>query len=278
MAPLTLRDAGSCAQARTGEVALSVHSCEDLRHGSYVVGPLRALARGERSTKVRHSTLSGRNRRSLRVSGALSAVAAGDALVATARRGSGSVHLWHAEAGALAMELAAHEADSTVLDMALIGGLLLTAATDSTAALHAIGGVARSAWPSTATPPCLSSTDEPEARPAAAPPLNPLPFAQSAGAAEAAAEGAGGSAGGEIAVVEPFAAPRCMLRVGGHRGAVRRADLRGAWLLTGGEDARAVLWAAGGGGRPLRKLEGHRAPLCMARLCGALSPTTAPDG
>ena len=167
-APLVLRDAASCAQARSGEVALSVLSCEDPRRGSLVAGPLRALARGERSTKVRQSTLSGRNRRSLRVSGALSAVAAGDTLVATARRGSGSVQLWHVESGSLAGEVAAHEEGSTVLDMALLGaeaavqvgelasqggglalhgGLLLTAASDGTAKLHALGGAAAGAPP-----------------------------------------------------------------------------------------------------------------------------------
>ena len=167
-APLVLRDAASCAQARSGEVALSVLSCEDPRRGSLVAGPLRALARGERSTKVRQSTLSGRNRRSLRVSGALSAVAAGDTLVATARRGGGSVQLWHVESGALAGEVAAHGAGSTVLDMALLGaeaalqagelslqggevalhgGLLLTAASDGTARLHVLGRAAGGAPP-----------------------------------------------------------------------------------------------------------------------------------
>jgi len=317
-APLVLRDAASCAQARSGEVALSVLSCEDPRRGSLVAGPLRALARGERSTKVRQSTLSGRNRRSLRVSGALSAVAAGDMLVATARRGSGSVQLWHVESGSLAGEVAAHEAGSTVLDMALLGaeaavqagelasqggglalhgGLLLTAASDGTAKLHALGGAAAGAPPRHAGAPS-GEVGSAEMQPDL-PPRSPAPActeasaevsAAAAAGGEAAAVGGGAVAGGEAAAAAAGGAShgegqppsgggaaRCVLCVAGHHGAVRRAELSGAWLLTGGEDARALLWAAHGG-RKLLTLAGHRAPLCLTRVVAALLLTADIEG
>ena len=266
---LTLREVGSCAQARTGEVALSVHTCDDPRRSSLVTGPLRALARGERSTKVRSSTLSGRNRRSLRVSGAMSAVAAGDGLVATARRGSGSVQLWHAEGGALAADVQVHDAGSTVLDMSFVGGLLVTAATDGTARVHGLGMPQAAAHP--ALPPMGGATDEyqatsrPASRPASVPP-SPARGAEAAGSATA------GGAAENVSL-----APHCLLRVEGHRGAVCCVELCGSWLVTGGDDACAQLFGAHGG-RLIHTLEGHAAPLRLVRVALTHVLTACADG
>ena len=140
---LTIRDAAACAQAACGDVGLSLHRVDSRRHGSVVLAPRRALARGERTAKVRSVTLSGRNRRSVRVGGALSAIAVGGALVATARRGAGAVQLWHAESGAPATPpLGIHDDGAAITSLSWHGNLLLSTSDDGSAALHAIEAAA----------------------------------------------------------------------------------------------------------------------------------------
>ena len=133
-ADTVLRAAESCAQARCGEVALAVHRAADGRRGAIAVAPRPAGY--SRATKVRCSSRGGQNMRSLRVVGALTALAVGERMFATARRGSGVVHLWQADSGAFAGQVAAHAEGSTILFLAFRGGLLLSASTDSTVALH----------------------------------------------------------------------------------------------------------------------------------------------
>ena len=97
--------------------------------------------------------MAGRSLRSLRVGGALSAMAAGHGFIATARRGSGIVQLWHAETGAPAHQIVAHADGMSIRFLAFRGrSVLVSTSTDKTAALHSVreGLSNRSAIPSNA--------------------------------------------------------------------------------------------------------------------------------
>ena len=259
---LTIRDAAACAQAACGDVGLSLHRVDSRRHGSVVLAPRRALARGERTAKVRSVTLSGRNRRSVRVGGALSAIAVGGALVATARRGASAVQLWHAESGAPATPpLGIHGDGATITSLSWHGNLLLSTSDDGSAALHAIEAAA-------APPPIAPPVPAPPATsgvPAAAA-VSPASIAARADAALAAAAGAG-------------AARRaaCVLRVRAHSASATTADLGGSWLVSGGADALVAVSIVSSG-KLAQQLRGHRAPLVAVRVASARVLGAAADG
>ena len=262
--PLVLREAWACAQAACGEVALAIHRADDLRRGSVNFAPLLpAGSRAARVTKVRCVSTKGANRRSIRFGGTLSALAAGDGLVATARRGSGIVQLWHAESGALVGQATAHAEGATIFAMALRGGLLLAAGTEAAIAMHATRAATAHAWLTTArsTSSTAAADAADDSAPTTAPPAASVVATSSCVSGEDAGELAGGSgatgtgsigglgfggrAGGGSAMAP--ACPSCvqLCRATGHLEAVACLELHGGWLLSGAQDGRVLVHAAG---------------------------------
>ena len=274
--PLVLREAWACAQAACGEVALAIHRADDLRRGSVNFAPLLpAGSRAAKVTKVRCVSTKGANRRSIRFGGTLSALTAGDGLVATARRGSGIVQLWHAESGALVGQAAAHAEGATIFAMALRGGLLLAAGTEAAIAMHATRAATAHAWLTTAR--STSSTAAADAADdSAAPPAASVVATSSCVSGEDAGEAAGGSgatgtgsiggigvsrAGGGSATA--LACPSCMqlCRATGHLETVACLELHGSWLLSGAQDGRVLVHAAGRSKPFLAIPAAHTAPV-----------------
>ena len=248
---LTLREAAQIAQASCAEVALAVHRRADDAKRGLVAVALRTEKGHARCTKVRCATTTGRSLKSLRVGGALSALAVSDGLVATARRGCGTVQLWHAESGALAAQLSAHAEAITIRALVMRGrGLLLSAATDGIAAMHTT-------------------------RAASA--------ACAARLADIAADDGGGvdAGGAEPMVVDADSAARpvdsCLCRGAGHRAAAVCVELYAGWLLSGGDDGRVLVHAASGG-RLVRALNGHTTPIVALVGVDAHVLSVARDG
>ena len=238
--PLVLREAWANAQAGCGEVALAIHRTDDLRRGSVAFAPLpSASTRAAKVTRVRCVSTKGANRRSIRFGGTLSALAAGDGLVATARRGSGVVQLWHAESGALVAQVSAHPANATIQTLVLRGALLISGGTDATVALHATRAATASASSAAGGFGAAGATG-----------------AVAAAGAEAALDDFKVDADAEPAAEPTMAAedggaprnvPSCPLlsRAVGHRAALMSVELHGGWLLSGGSDGRVLLHATG---------------------------------
>ena len=287
-AALTLREAAACAQARCGEVALAVYRSEDARRGLVAVAPW-PIGFKRVNTKVRLASMAGRNLRSLRVGGALSAVAAGpDGLVATARRGNGVVQLWHAESGALVAQLAAHAEGSTIRFLAFRGrALILTAATDGTAAMHVYPRreARRSA--------VAGTTSAPPTPRRSAPPTPTRDHEPSSVKMEVDADGGGGDrgggslggtdggAGGEESglVACGRALEGCRCRATGHLHGATCAELHGGCLLSGGDDGRMLVHSGWSSGRLLQILAGrHTAPIVSLIGAGAYALSATREG
>ena len=149
--------------------------------------PRRRPRCGATVDKVRCTTLSGRSLRTLRIGGALTALAAGEGLVATARRGCSAVQLWHAESGTLLATLSAHADGSTIRYLSMRGGLLLSTATDGTAAIHSTHAAA-AALAAAALPAALASVVAAAMTAAAKDSGQPSSPAAAAAAAAAAAQ------------------------------------------------------------------------------------------
>ena len=141
-----LREAANCAQAPMGEVTLAISRTDDARRATMAVAP--RPSGHTRSTKVRCASVAGKSLRSLRVGGALSAMAAGHGFIATARRGSGIVQLWHAETGTHTHQLIAHAESGSIRCLAFRGrSMLISTSTDATTALHSLRELAPPAPP-----------------------------------------------------------------------------------------------------------------------------------
>ena len=204
--PLKLRDAPSWSAARPGDAVLAVrqHDDGDARRSSFAIAARgAALPRGARSTRVRNGTLAGRSRHTLRVGGFVSAVAVEEHTIAIARRGSGTVQLWHAERAELLAEIAARADVIAITSLALHGTLLLSCAADGSIAVHAIGVASAAKSPANA----------------------------SAGATD------GDRAGDDV---RPQAFPRVLHILGAPGWHATCAALAGHWLAAGGADAKVV--------------------------------------
>lgn len=235
-APLALRHSASCSQAQCGAIALATFEALDPKHASLVVASTGgALPRGARASRVRSSTLSGRSRRSLRVGGSLCALALEEDVVATAVRSHERVSLWEVESATLLLELCAHEAGSEISALELTRGLLVSASSLGSVALHALSN-------------CYGRGGASETPRLASGGLNPdgiSPDAVSADAVSAAPHA-------------PTPAATCVMRVRAHGASVDCVHLRGLWLLSGGADLRVCCWSV------------HKSParrLCAWELC-----------
>lgn len=170
------------------------------------------------------------------------------------------MQLWHAESGALVGQATAHAEGATIFAMALRGGLLLAAGTEAAIAMHATRAATAHAWLTTAR--STSSTAAADAADdSAAPPAASVVATSSCVSGEDAGELAGGSgatgtgsigglgfggrAGGGSAMAP--ACPSCvqLCRATGHLEAVACLELHGGWLLSGAQDGRVLVHAAG---------------------------------
>ena len=209
----------------------------------------------------------------------------------------------------------AHASGSTIRYLGLEGSLLLSGASDQTAAVHAvrIGDYAdlnqreinqrpssTAASPQRRLPqkrvrPSSGENGDSEAGGASAPVVGCIGGEPQLGGAGVVDDGGTGVAamGEHDAAVSGSLAEEldtarggssssslsgaCLLRVASHASAVACVTLSGSWLLTGGEDALVTVHAASNGA-VLHRLQAHTSAVCSVRSVGSCALTAARDG
>ena len=175
------------------------------------------------------------------------------------------------------------------------GGLLLSTATDGTAAIHSTHAAA-AALAAAALPAALASVVAAAMTAAAkdsGQPSSPAAAAAAAAAAAqpmmmldlpAAAAAAGGDGdeggGGGLSSRARELVDGCLCRCSGHRAACVCAEIHGAYLVSGGEDGRVLVHEVRSRslGRLLRTFEGHTTAIITISSAGSMILSASRDG